>query len=180
VSRNLKIVWTVIIVASLLFQVGVALLVAGHDATPYGTLDNEGRPLGFNDPITKGHIKIMLSNATIRGFAEATGWYASVGMLAHIAGIAIVWGSMIRRGIRRCFFGLQTLLFPLAWFPPFWWVVLHMFRGPLDGESFQDGPVSVITTQASWWLVSIVVFFWDLAHEEFTNDDKTVFHPAKL
>lgn len=60
-----------LILASLALLVFVGLLEAGHDATKYGTIDSNGYPLGFNDPITLGHVRIMFGNATWSGFMES-------------------------------------------------------------------------------------------------------------
>jgi len=170
VTHRTKTIWTGLIAVSLLYQVSIALLIAGHDATEYGTLDTQGRRFGFNDPITWGHFHIMLANVTIKRLFDTIGWYSLCGLIAHPIGIALVWVPKISHGARQLFFALQTILFPLGWLPVSWMLFASQFVGQLDGESIQDGPISVGLSQVSWWLAAIVIFIWDLLKEEIANN----------
>lgn len=145
-----------LILPSFVFLVFIGLLAAGHDETEYGTLDSKGRPLGFNDPITWGHVRIMLGNAIWVGFAETMEWYGFLCCVAHVIGLWVVCGSSVSLRLQQAYFAAQLLLFPIGWFFPFWVSFLAvLLTGGWDGECIQDGPVNALFAQCAWWIVSM-------------------------
>jgi hypothetical protein len=170
VSTKTKAIWTALILASLAVQLAVALLEVGHDATPYGTTDAAGRKLGFNDPITFGHLLIMLSNVTFKAFVLAVESYALFGYFLHLGALVLIWNSKLTHGVCQGFFGAQLLLFPMGWNPLAWlmWIAV-LPVGPIDGEAIQDGPFNAGFATVSWWAASGIIFFWALLLEDLSQ-----------
>ena len=148
-------IWFGVILTSLFFQFLVGLLEAGHDATDYGTLDARGNSLGFNDPITWGHVRIMFGNVTPEGYLHTVEWYGILCCLAHLGGLWVVC-DRAAAAVRMTYFAAQLFLFPIGCFILFWiWFLPALLFQRLDGESIQDGPVNTLFAQGTWWLVSL-------------------------
>lgn len=164
-NRRAQVIWTLVILASLAFQWLVAVLGAGYNALA-GATDSAGNPIGFNDPITNEHIRMMFARTPITAvFAEA-GWYFSLCMVAHLGGLAMIWLSSRRPNRLAAYFGLQTILFPLGWWPLFWLlpyaVVQSLFQN-FDGESIGDGPFNLVWSNVLWWAISLIITLRSLA-----------------
>jgi hypothetical protein len=163
-KRGTTALFVLLIIGSLALGLAAMLLQAGHDATPYGTRDSQGHPLGFNDPITSELCWIMVSNVTLASFIQALGWYGALYVLAQLVGLVLVLKD--RRRIRAWYFWCQLLLFPTVWLVVLMvalWslgVLSGSIQGPvfvLDGETFQDGPPFWWMAQPSWLMVSILI-----------------------
>lgn len=156
-----------LILASLTLQLFIGLLETGHDATRYGTIDSKGYPLGFNDPITWGHVRIMFGNATWTGFVETVEWYGLLCCAAHLIGLWVVCGSAISLHWRQIYFAAQLFVFPIGWFFPLWvWFLATLLTGGWDGESIQDGPLNALFAQGIWTMVSLAALIHLLWREE--------------
>jgi hypothetical protein len=163
-KRSTTALFVLLILGSLTLGLAAMLLQAGHDATPYGTRDSQGHPLGFNDPITSELCWIMVSHVTLGSFIEGLGWYGVLYLLMHLVGLALVLRD--RFGIRTAYLWSQLLLFPTVWLILLMigWecvaVLSGSIQGPvfvLDGETFQDGPPFWWMAQPSWLVVSMLI-----------------------
>lgn len=164
-SRRSQVLWTLIILASLAFQWLVAVLGTGYSAL-HGVADSSGNPIGFNDPITDEHIRMMLAQAPVSAvFAEA-GWYFSLCLLAHLGGLSVIWLANRQPKQLAAYFGFQTVLFPLGWIPIFWFTpllaLIDLFTG-FDGETLTDAPLNLIGTHSLWWIISLIITIHGLA-----------------
>lgn len=164
-SRRSQVLWTLIILASLAFQWFVAVLGAGYRAL-HGVADSAGNPIGFNDPVTNEHIRMMFAQVSVGAvFAEA-GWYFSLCLLAHLGGLSMIWLANRQPKRPAAYFGFQTVLFPLGWIPIFWFTpflaLIDLFAG-FDGETLTDAPLNLFGTHSLWWIISLVVAIHGLA-----------------
>lgn len=176
-NRRSQVIWTLVILTSLAFQWLAAVLGAGYH-TLAGATDSAGNPIGFNDPITNEHIRMMFAQTPISAvFAEA-GWYFSLCMLAHLGGLAMIWLANHRPNWLVAYSGFQTILFPLGWIPLFWFLpvlALYGFFTGFDGEFLTDVP-PLFCTHILWWAISLVATLQSLALADRQRGAK--FRPA--
>ena len=163
-KRSTTALFVLLILGSLTLGLAAMFLQAGHDATPYGTRDSQGHPLGFNDPLTSELCWIMVSHVTFGSFIEGLGWYGVFYLLMHFVGLALVLRD--RFGIPAWYFWSQLLLFPTGWLVVVGItlytvaILVGQEQAPffvLDGETFQDGPPLFWVAQPVWFGVSLLI-----------------------
>jgi hypothetical protein len=136
-------------------------------ATPYDTTDSAGRKLGFNDPISIEHYRIILMNL-VRSrpgdWKEGFDLYTSLCLLAQMGAIGLLWSRRHRhkRSV-RWYFVLQSVLFPVGW------IVLllapqllahytqRILTGRLDREDVIDIPFVWLVSQVVWVLAATAI-----------------------
>ncbi len=156
-----------LILLSLATQLFIGLLETGHDATEYGIRDSRGYPLGFNDPLTWGHVRIMFGNVSLAGYLHTVEWYGVLCCLAHLGGLWAVWSRGASGGVRMAYFAAQLFLFPMGCFVLFWiWFLPVLLFQRWEGESIQDGPLNALFAQGIWWLVSFAALIHLLWRDE--------------
>jgi hypothetical protein len=135
---------------------------AGIDATPYTTVDSSGRAMGFNDPLSLEHYKIMIGNFRPSLLMRPEYLYEWILFLLYAIGVALVF-SPKRFGSRetRWFFAAQSVIFPAAWFGLFWlpFFLKDVFTGRMDREGIIDVPILCVTAHTVWLITSIILFF---------------------
>ncbi len=159
-----------LVVASLLFGIGVIAFMEGLNATPYETTDAMGRTMGFNDQFSREHYGIIFENMSLRGTLKAMGeidYFAFVPfrnagwcfVTVHLIALLVLARAREEKWITR-FFLAQPVLFP--------WGVIGIFVLPLmvldlvwfreaDRESFVDVPFVCIAAHGCWLMVSGII-----------------------
>lgn len=133
---------------------------AGIGNTPYETSDTLGRKMGFNDPLSPEHYRIIISNFRMGTLLTPVYAYAWILLSMHVLGGWFVWHleRVTSRGF-RWFFGLQGLLFPMGWFGflslPL--TVLFVAQGKLDREGIIDVPFITLTAQPIWIATAMAI-----------------------
>lgn len=147
---------------SLAVLVIFAVFEGGRSATPYGTKDQNGFEVGFNNRMTPDHYAIMFRNATPGNVLRELGYYQGSCLLAQLLGLGLIIRTR-RQGrspLRDAYFFTQMLIFPLGWlgalFSPFFFY--DVYHGRVDGETFTDGPPIVCIPQGTWVLTALAVF----------------------
>ncbi len=146
-----------LILLSLCFGLVCWAIETGIDHVPYETKDRLGRPMGFNDRLSREHWAIVFRAVEARDFLPGTfGWtsaYFWLFLVMHGAAMRLVATASLHSPRRLLiFFGVQPLLFPIG-IPgllvlPGYLVELPM--GRLDRESVIDIPFFWCTAHAAW------------------------------
>src|SRR5687768_1126846 len=71
--------------------VTAVILRLGIDATPYDTLDSQGRRLGFNDPISGEHYRIIIGNFHPSLLWKPARLYDLLLLIMQITGMKLLW-----------------------------------------------------------------------------------------
>jgi len=159
-SFNRRLAWLVLLSAMVLLL--AIVLRIGIGATSYDTTDSQGRPMGFNDPLTIEHYIIMIRNFDANALFRSEHAYEWLALAMHALGGTLLFYSA-RLGVRtvRWFFALQPLLFPMAFFgalaSPF--MILGLFTKGIDRESFVDIPFIWVMAHPVWGTSSILILF---------------------
>ena len=159
-----------LIAFSVLVCVASVVLDVGIHRTPYETTDSAGRGMGFNDPLSSEHFRILLSHFHPAAVLDPA--YAYTWCLLGMHGFG-VWLLMFSRQVTvktiRWFFGLQAVLFPFGWigFLILPLTIHSLVKGTLDREGIIDVPFVAVTAQPVWIAASLVIFAisWKLPAE---------------
>ena len=138
------------------------MLRAGIGATSYETLDSAGRTLGFNDPISAEHYRIIFGNVTpsvmLRNGAE---FGIPCAILHGVAAWLLLSPQRRHRRSTRWFFAVNAVLFWFGW--PSWFAILTGYVGRIS--SFRMDREDVIDIPFVWMWGSA---FWVLAATAIT------------
>jgi len=132
---------------------------AGLRATPYDTVDTAGNSMGFNDPFTAQHYRIIWQNASFSNTLNSMGLYEWGLIAVHAIGILL----LARRRPIRSFFIVQVLIFPLGFLGfiiLFYQAKGYVTASPLDREFFVDIPYVKCTAHAIWLLAALTIGIW--------------------
>ena len=150
----------VLTVVSFAFCLLVVIVDAGIANTPYETTDSAGHRMGFNDPLSLQHWRIIAGNFRIAALLSPPFAYGSFLLCMHALGLWVLLNSH-RVSVRafRWFFGLQGALFPLGWIgwiflPSTLWAVV---QGRMDREGIIDVPFIAFTAQPVWIAASLLI-----------------------
>ncbi len=136
--------------------------------TPYETTDTAGRTMGFNDPLSMEHCRIILSNFRIRKFCELNYAYSWLLLAMHGWGAWLLLKMDLSRPLIRWFFALQGLIFPLGWlgFLAIAAMARSVLQGTFDRESMVDLPFIALTAHPIWIMAAIAISFagWIASH----------------
>ena len=104
-----------LVVASLLVSAAAVISCLGIQATPSETTDSQGRPMGFNDPLSAEHYLIIAQHFRLTQLFKDERWYEWLLFAMHGAGLWLLL-SKDRFSPRfiRWFFAAQPAVFPLG------------------------------------------------------------------
>ena len=138
----------------------VVAAVVGMSNTPYEVADSTGGRMGFNDPLSLEHYRILFSNFRFQSlFAPA---YAYTWLLLAMHGLGgwllLEAGRLDLPRVRR-FFVLQGVLFPVGWLgfltlPSTIWSITN---GTFDREGFIDVPFIALTAHPIWLATAMII-----------------------
>lgn len=160
-----------VLAASLLLGLLARSIEVGIGKIPFTTTDSRGRPMGFNDPLGREHLSIILKAVEPADLFRRGGWetaYFAFWLAMHGAGAWIVLRfHPARPKPALAFFALQAPLFPTGVIGA---VILpgmlqSMSQGKFDRESIVDIPFFPATGHTVWLVAcfaAIAVLF--LAH----------------
>jgi hypothetical protein len=151
-----------LVVASLAVFVASAVLCVGIDATPYNTIDSEGRTMGFNDVFSREHYVIAVGNFRPMRLLTTEYTYEWVLLAAHLVGatLLVACGRACSRAT-RWFFAAQVIVFPLGVPALLLLPILvgECLLGSMDREGFVDIPFVLVFSQSVWIATSITIMF---------------------
>jgi len=156
-------------IALITFSFALCVLIILADVgianTPYETTDSAGRSMGFNDPLSLEHYRILLSNfrfGTLLAPAYAYTWFL---LAMHGVGVWLLFRVERVKLLRiRVFFALQGVLFPIGWlgFAALPFTIRSMLNGTFDREGIIDIPFIAVTAHPLWiaTAMAIVAISW--------------------
>ena len=157
---RIRIAACMLTVVSFVFCLLVVIVDAGIANTPYETTDSTGRRMGFNDPLSLEHFRILVGNFRIAALLTPPFAYESFLLCMHALGLWVL-SNFHRVSVRafRWFFGLQGVLFPLGWIG---WIFLPstlwaLVQGRMDREGIIDVPFIAFTAQPVWIAASLAI-----------------------
>ena len=137
------------------------VLAAGVGATPWDTMDSQGRTMQFNDRFSAEHYGIALRHFRPWNLLRLEYAYDWLLIVMLTVGARCLWSEerSQKRATRRFFLG-QSALFFFGWllaytmWPQF---VLGLFRCSLTREDFIDVPFTWVLSQTPWVVVSLTI-----------------------
>jgi len=144
---------------SLAWTLVACVLDAGMAATPASTTDSRGHAMGFNDPLSPEHFRILAAHFRVGQLCSTEYAYAWLLVAAQLGCLVAVWQEPWRwRWSRAWVFWVQNLIFPLGWLG--WLVLPSILRafasGTVDRETITDIPFVVCVAQSVWVLAATV------------------------
>ena len=140
----------------------VTALEVGLVNTPYETVDRQGRSMGFNDPFSLEHYRIMLGNFGWHDLVDGEHDYSLLLLGAHLVGAVVVLLCCSRKWQwTRWYFALQGVLFPMGWIGLFFlpYNLWTISSGEVDRECTIDYPMVRMVMDPIWFVMACVVFF---------------------
>ena len=151
-----------LVIASFVICMTAIVLRVGIGATVYEATDSAGRTMGFNDPLSAEHYRIIVGNFQVMDLLKPEHVYEWILIAAHLAGAGLLLSSWVRPRFTRWFFALQAVVFPIGvpsvfLLPLF---LLELLRGtPMDREGFIDIPFIVFFAHPVWIATSLIIVF---------------------
>ncbi len=158
-TRRTRFIFTALITMSLGFQVFMAFFQSGMRLTPFGSYDASGALYTFLEPVTAGHLALMLSRGSWAGAMHCLGPIGAACIGFHVIGAVLLWCSDAWRGLRMSFFAFQALL-PTGWSGLIIWVAAA-FDLVMDGEDLDEGIGQAMFAAGSWLVISLCILFAD-------------------
>jgi hypothetical protein len=148
----------VVAVSFVLFAIALVLQLGIQEVN---APDSQGRPMGFNDPLSWEHYGMMVQHFRPVALFRWWRWYDWVLLGMQIMGATLLWRRNTTSARNtRSFFAAQPLFFPLGvpsmLILPF--ILFNHLLGDLgDREGFEDVPFSLMIAQGSWLWASLII-----------------------
>lgn len=145
------------LIASFLIQIGAICLSAGYQLAQ-GRVDAAGHVLGFNQPVTQDHFRLMAEALSFSEVLTHEGLVFAVfpAVVTLVFGIDALCFSKLRRA--RLYWGGQSVVFvvAVAWL----WGRAWAGRQFWTGESIVEGELSDAWIVGIWSLAWLPVYGW--------------------
>jgi hypothetical protein len=154
-----------LVLTSALLSVAVIVVLLGIRETPWDSTDSQGRPMGFNDPLSAEHFVIIARHFRAAQFLTLERAYEWLLLAMHPAGACLLLcGRRASLRLVRGFFAVQAIIFPLGlafcWAAPL--LLVSVFTMAECREGLTDIPLTFsmgCTAHSVWVFFSLFIVF---------------------